>query len=197
MTKILRFIAICGLLFSVGAFAQSPSMYGWNFGNPTLPTVTPPVQPAPTAPVLTCPLRNSNPETVDLGPAHTGRWTQYNGSGKEVDIWFSGTYNVDLTLFVKNSGWFSATMSPASFNARANNAEAPLVDAFGVTRGKIIICADPSPWRTPKTDFVQKEIVGSGCNVLSIGYTLDGQLFEPELYSITLKPDQSEAVCFR
>ena len=179
-----RIFLLFALMTSV-AFAQSPRQYGWWYD-----TAPPAV---PTSPInLTCPFQNALPQTAQLSPAHTGQYTKYSNGDTVLDFWFWRNDELSITLRT-STGWLHGDASaPPGRDMR--NVLVVLRDAAGYNRGAALICADPTGWRAPKSN---KEIIGSGCSVLSVGYQIDGVTTQPQLFMRTLALSDAVTPCFR
>ena len=196
---ILSLTAAVGFTFSGAAPAQifdyPPGVDPMDLFGPYAPPFVGPVAPTPTIPsgvVLTCPFQNGLAVTAQMGPNHTGQFTRLNGANRVVDVWFYRGDAVAATLRVPN-GWFEGekALSPGRDN---RNVSMVLRDSAGLNRGELLLCADPAPFRLPAK--ASKEIIGSGCNMLSIAFQIDGTVYPAELYARTLG-GISPQPCFR
>lgn len=160
----------------------------------------PPTVPAPAGATLVCPFQNLLAVTAQLSPAHTGQFTRLRDADTVVDVWFYRGDSFSVTLRDAAGHWYAGDgVAPPGVDARSLSAR--LFDATGLYRGDLRLCADPSPYRYPKAfgDFDRtdaKEVIGSGCSVLSVTYRLDGVTRPPELYMRTLSAPVTPA-CFR
>lgn len=156
----------------------------------------PPAVQAPADPPghLTCPFQTDLPQTAQLSQAHTGQFTRYRDSGAIVDVWFYAGNALTVTLRTP-TGWLHGEAFPVP-GADTRVIPLRLYDATGARRGDLVLCADPTGWRTPKGFGESKEIIGSGCSVLSVAYQIDGVVSPAELYMRTVNAPVTPA-CFR
>lgn len=172
-------IAMVMLLLSSDVLAMgSPAMYG--YGNRV------------TSPEFVCPFQNSLPATAQLSSAHAGIYTRTFGAKDEVDLWHSGN-NVVVNVRLVTGQWYQG--SGAVYSPNYKSARVQMRDSAGNPAGYVLLCADPTGYRVPQQPR-SKEIIGSGCSMLSIGYHLGAAAVGPALFSKTANPPRSTE-CFR